>query len=69
MLSVEALIILLFVIAILLPIIASIWIYKDARKRKYEHPYVIAILALFFPIITLIVWLLCRPKPKKKVKK
>ena len=67
--SVDMLLVMIAIAVIMIPLLVSLWIYNDAKKRKYEHPYVVAIFALFFTIITLIAWLVFRPKLKKKVKK
>ena len=48
-----------FVIAILL----MIWVYKDAKARG-QNAVLWLILTFFFGIVTLIVWLIIRPKEK-----
>ena len=52
--------IVLFCLAILLPIFLLIWVYKDAKKREITYPILWALGVLFFGLIVFIVYLVMR---------
>jgi hypothetical protein len=44
-------------------LVSAIWIYRDAVKRG-ARAKLWGILGFIFPIVTFIIWLIVRPKPK-----